>query len=382
MNKKNFYKNKYTNEQKELVKQNVKIVDIAEEFGLTIRNRDKRLAKVVEHDSVVIWTHSNSFNRYSTSVGGDVIKFMEEMPEINMKYSEAMAYLLEKVDPNAKVIQKKETKKAKAEDRDSITFKKNRSKQIMNQLSFDNNVRNAMAYLIQERKIDPDIVKEFVNKGLCKQETNEQGYKSVVFIAYDDLGMVACACKRACSAKSSFKQELTGNDYRYGWLYDPDIDSRLLAYGKDHYDNKKPLVCFESEIEKMSFLTYMKMRGKNINQFAYLSTGSAAKYTTIIDVVKRIGYKQVYIAYNNDLEKFGHKENVGQMYTKKAIDELEKIGVVGKSMCPKYDNDWNDLIRRKKGITDISAIQREVLKQTKARPTINKSKKKEMIVSL
>ncbi len=163
--------------------------------------------------------------------------------------------------------------------------------------------------------------------------------------------MVANICKRACSSYNKFKQECSGNDYTYGWLYDPDVDARQLPYENVSYNSKKSLICFESEIEKMSFLSLLKMEGKDIREYAYLSTGSATKYQTIIDVATRIGYQKVIIGYNNDIRteeeiKQG-KINTGKFFSEKASEKLQQLGIESKSIYPENANDWNDLLKSK-----------------------------------
>lgn len=349
-------------ELREKIKQQIQIVDIADEFGLTVTNRNRKIASLREHDSVNIYQETNSFYRNATGVGGDVLKFMEEMPEINMNYMEAFKLLAPRIDPTLEIKPIPRIKKEKVL-RDAKERSRNLQKQIC---SLDDNTKNVMAYLIKVRKIAPKIVYDFIEKGMLMQETNKDGYKSALFVGYDEQGMVAAICKRACSPQSKFKQEAAGCDYSYGWLYDPEVDSRMLAYGKEHYNPNKTLICFESEIEKMSYLSLMRLEGKDINQYAYLSTGSANKYKTIIDVVKRNGYKEVLVGYNNDGIRIDTKIDTGKKFADKAIAELREIGVKAERIYPKEDNDWNDMLVRisneiKIPTKSISSYKKEAL---------------------
>lgn len=328
-------------EIREKIKQQIKIVDIAEEFGLTVTKRNRKISSLVEHDSVNIYQETNSFYRNATGVGGDVIKFMEEMPEISMSYKEAFKFLAPRIDPNLEVKPMVQVKKE-----ENMKDAKIRARDLLSQINRDDNNKNVMAYLIKIRKINPKIVYDFIEKGMLCQETNKYGYKSAVFIGYDAQGLPATVCKRACTSQSKFKQEAEGCDYTFGWLYDPEVNSRMLAYGKERFNPDKPLICFESEIEKMSYLSLMIQDGKDINQYAYLSTGSANKYKTIIDVVKRIGYKEVFVGYNNDAIREDSKIDTGKEFADKTIGELKELGVEAKRIYPKQDNDWNDMLVR------------------------------------
>lgn len=330
MNTKNPYQLK-----KQQIKEQIKIVDIAEEFGLTVIKRNSPLSSLKEHDSVIIYNSTNSFFRHASGVGGDVLKFMEHMPEINMSYKEAYKYCLSKIDtkvmPSMQNSSQRKTEKIPSPE-DVIE----REKQLLSQCNFEGKSNNVMAYLIQARKIDPDIVFLHLKKKLLAQEINDKGYRMAVFIGRDENNHAVAVCKRTCSSYSKFKQECSGNDYTYGWLFDPE----------GNYNTNKPLICFESEIEKMSFMTLLKMHGKNINQYAYLSTGSASKYMTIVNTVERKGYKNVIIAYNND---FANKINAGKMYSERTKDILRvEHGIEAKIITPEANvNDWNDLLRKK-----------------------------------
>lgn len=368
-------------ELREKIKQQIKIVDIAEEFGLTVTNKNRKISSLMQHDSVNIYQETNSFYRNATGVGGDVIKFMEEMPEINMKYKEAFDFLKKRVDPTLEIETNRQPKKEKVE-----VDAKVRARMLLDQINRDDNNKNVMAYLIQVRKINPKVVFDFIEKGMLCQETNGHGYKSAVFIGYDEQGFPATVCKRACSSQSKFKQEAEGCEYSYGWLYDPEVNARQLAYGKERYNPNKPLLCFESEIEKMSYITLLKLEGKDINQYAYLSTGSANKYKTIIDVAKRVGYKEVLVGYNNDAIREEAKFDTGKKFADKTVFELQELGIKAERFYPQQDNDWNDMIVRitqerteKKSIDANKQIATNQLQQKKAISKTIANEKKEII---
>ncbi len=320
--------------KKQQIKEQIKIVDIAEEFGLTVTKRNSPLSSLKEHDSVIIYNNTNSFFRHASGVGGDVLKFMEHMPEINMPYKEAFKYCLSKIDTKTMPAIQPPTQKRN----EKVSYPENvieREKLLLSQCNFEGKSNNVMAYLIQARKIDPDIVFLHLKKKLLAQERNDKGYRMAVFIGRDENNHAVAVCKRACSSYTKFKQECRGNDYTYGWLFDPE----------GNYNTNKPLICFESEIEKMSFMTLLKMHGKDINQYAYLSTGSASKYMTIVNTVERMGYKNVIIAYNDD---FASKINAGKMYSERTKDILRvEHGIEAKIITPEANvNDWNDLLRK------------------------------------
>lgn len=322
------------------IKEQVKIVDIALEFGLNVTRSKSSLASLKEHDSVIIYTETNSFFRFSTGVGGDVLAFMQHIPEIDMDFKEAYSYCLNKIDFHKAPTKPNEYKQPqiKTVPRSATEIESD----ILAQCQFEPKVSNVIAYLIKERKIDAEIIYDHLNKRLLKQEKNDKGYRSCIFLGRDEAGHVVSGCKRACSPQSKFKQECVGNNYDYGWFYDPEVDT---FKGKGAYNPNKPLICFESEIEKMSFMTLLKMNGKDLNKYCYLSTGSATKYMTIIKTVERLGFKNVIIAYNDDFEKI---LNTGQLHAKCAQDMLKsKFDIDAKILTPqKGINDWNDELKK------------------------------------
>lgn len=359
------------------IKEEVKIVDIAEEFGYTVINRDRKYASLKEHDSCIIDTVKNTYTRYSSNDNGDVFSFMMNMPEINYSFKNAKIYLSKKVQYKDDYKIKPVAKKTKKEI--TINDKKLRAMLLMNQIKKDDNNRRVLAYLIQTRKILPEVVNSMIDNGNLVQETNEHGYTSAVFIGRDDIGLPACVCKRATSSTSSFKQETSGNDYTFGWLFDPQVDAQAVGYRKDmFYDKTKPLLCFESEIEKMSYMSILKLNGEDINQYAYLSTGSISKYHTILDVAKRIGYSDVRIGYNNDWQK---KNNPGQTIAIKTKKLLEENNIKASIFIPENkDNDWNDMLKRIVSERNInpSNVRNEPIKPSSVKDRTVQAKKQVM----
>ena len=375
------------------IKQQIAIGDIADEFGLTVVPKSRGTFSLSEHDSVLIYPKTNSFYRYATNVGGDVLKFMEEMPEINLSFQEAYDLLANRIDGSKKVeINVASEKKNKyGTFKGTLAEKQRRAKGLVEQFSFDDNCKNAMAYLIQTRKIDPDIVKKLIHENCIKQETqvlykhkstgeilkekphenalhlyNNIETKSVVFIGHDEIGMVATACKRVCNSNSTFKGEYSGSDYSYGWLHDPNVISCNAYLETQNYDSSKKLVCFESYIDMLSFMTILKQQGSDYTKYAYLSCGSATKYLTVMAVQERIGYKNVTICFDND--------EAGKLFANKLKNELENKGVKTNIYLSK-NKDWNsELVQRTLSKQQGIKKQMGVAKKQFATTEKNKSK--------
>ncbi|OCN04293.1 hypothetical protein A4S06_11615 [Erysipelotrichaceae bacterium MTC7] len=356
---------KIDRELKNKIKDQIQIVDIAEEFGLRVVHKSKRLAKLEEHDSVTIYKDTNSFVRWATHKGGDVLKFMEEIPEIDMNFKEAYEYCLPRINVDVDVIEKKPRKTL--EDTNSLAYKKKRTQTLLGNVTFDESSKNVMAYLIQKRKIDPTIVITLVKQDFIKQAQDRFGRKSVAFVGRDELGLVACVNIRSCTDANNFKLEIQGSDYNYGWLVDMSVDPRQNAYNEKPYSSKKELLCFEGAVDMLSYMTLQKEKGIDLNDYAYLATGSCTRYETILKVQERIGYESITVCYDND---WGNKINAGKKFAGIAIEILSSKGVNAKELYPlDGSKDWNEFLVKKTESSSIDSIRNTI---DKAKVTQNK----------
>lgn len=355
------------------IKEQISIVDIAGEFGFTVIPKSRGTFSLREHDSVLIYPKTNSFYRYSNGIGGDVLKFMEAFPDepafAEFTFMKAYALLSKRVNKDVAAAPLKKNK-IKIQDKyktfqNDLATKQIRAKNLNKQFHFDSNCKNAMAYLIQTRKIDSDIVKKLIHENCIKQDTSvifknretgefskkitdDSAYdrietKCVVFIGHDEFGMTASACSRACNASSDFKMEYEGTDYSYGWLHDPEVISCNAYLQDQNYDPDKQLLCFESYIDMMSFMTLLKMQGSDYTKYAYLSCGSATKYHTVSAAQERLGYNDITICFDND--------TAGQQFTESLKKELEEKGV-HVNVCVSKEKDWNAELLRKVTMKD------------------------------
>ena len=193
--------------------------------------------------------------------------------------------------------------------------------------------------------------------------------KSVCFLGYDENGMVANACKRACSSQSTFKGDFEGCDYSYGWLYDPAVDVKLVYLNDKAYNPNKKLYCFESYIDMLSFISMQKQQGIDYSQNTYLSCASATKYPTVLATVDRLGYHDVVICFDNDMA--GHE--LGE----KLKNNLLEKGVKVEFQFSK-EKDWNEELKgmyEKGGIKDR---KEEAAAKLKKQPVQKNVQKKEI----
>lgn len=301
------------------IKDQVNIMDLAQEMGFNIV-RHGSLFRMVEHDSCVFYLDKNAYRRFSTeytlrehqSVYKDVFSFLMEFCQMN--FNQAYDYLIKKIDP-----EKTYVPKAMQEQKKQKLTAQQRTRSLQDQLksSLDPHCKNVIAYLIQVRKIDPAIVYEFLNKHMIVQQTNQYGRKNVVFLGYDENGMLASCEYRACSASGKAKGSFENCDYDYGWMYEPDIDGSSFC---PEHNWEKPCIVTESAIDRMALMSLMKNNqlnpkeygfsreateqfekaGYDYTKFNWLSLGSVQHFNTVIKTAQRYGIKDWIIAPDND----------------------------------------------------------------------------------
>lgn len=119
---------------------------------------------------------------------------------------------------------------------------------------YNNNL--ALSYLINERRIDKEVVDYFVES---KQIYQDKKFKNVVFVGLDN-GIPKYAFKR--SIRQSFKADAYGSDKSYSFSF---INN-----------NSSSLRVFEAAIDMLSFMTMKKLSGHDFKDENYLSLAGAS----------------------------------------------------------------------------------------------------------
>lgn len=335
------------------IKDQINIMDLAQEMGFHIVRHGSLLFRMTEHDSCVFYPDKNAYRRFSSeytlkeedqSVYKDVFSFLMEFCDMN--FNQAYNYLITKIDPEKAFVPKAEV----AQKKQRLTAQQ-RTMSLQEQLKkgLDPHCKNAIAYLIQVRKIDPSIVFEFVNKRMIMQQTNAYGKKNVLFLGYDENGMLACCEYRACSPNNTTKGSFKDCDYEYGWMYEPDIDGSSFC---PPHDWSKPCIVTEAAIDRMALMSLMKNKqldpkeygfskdvialfeksGYDYKKFNWLSIGSVQHFNTVLKSIQRYGIKEWIIAPDND--------EAGKGLITALKNRMEGKGVVMHSILPK-SKDWD-----------------------------------------
>lgn len=261
-----YEKRRFTDEQIDQAN-NVNLIAYAESMGLPLK-KTGRAYKVKGHGGLYIDAYGHRWNWFSQNKGGGPIQFVMEME--GKSWVEAINTLLGidpselKVIPPPAIEEKEEFKLPEKND----TFK------------------HIIAYLIQTRGIDRDVVYDFINQG----KLYENKYKSCVFVGRDEQGEAKYASVRSTNtAGDSFRADVKGSDKRYPFCYE---------------GTSKTVCIFESPIDLMSYLTLLKYH--EVNNFSHhmISLGGVADKALDYYLKQYKDIDRIMLCLDND--KAGH----------------------------------------------------------------------------
>ena len=182
-------------------------------------------------------------------------------------------------------------------------------------------------YLVEHRKLDKDIVSEFIKRGDIYQEIDNQ---RVVFVGRDSEGNPRYASWRNAGAEQ-LRGDVSGSQKEYGFksvaFWDEDKQRKRLA---------RKLYVFESPIDLLSFITlYPKYWHEN----HYLSLGGVSAKALKTFLSERSDVEQIIFCLDND--KAGHEACA------KLFDAIPSRYTVNQLVPSKKD--WNEVLVNRSG---------------------------------
>lgn len=246
----------------------------------------------MRYDSTVI--HENEWYRHSRQVGGGPIQFMQHF--YGMNFVDAVRYLLDGED-GAELVQAEHKEEPKPE------FK-------LPELS--KNMHRTFAYLIQTRKIDPEIVQFFVHE---KKILETAKYHNVAFCGYDENDVIKQMHLRSTRSNEKFFMDIDGSDKQYYFR---------------HIGSDNEVYVFEAPIDMLSFIT---MNKDNWQQHSYVCLGGVAidALRNVLDSIPKIS--MVHMCVDKDI--------AGDKTVKRIGAELDERGVTWDRILPEH-KDWNE----------------------------------------
>lgn len=202
-------------------------------------------------------------------------------------------------------------------------------------------IKQIYAYLCKTRKISPDIVKTFIDKGYLYAECLEKGY-NLLFPIYNDEDRI-----------SGFERTgiLSSNNHRFkGCIITEEYSGFTYLY-QYHQGTDEIIIVFESSIDIMSFLTLVN-DGKIKVNFGNNTIILVSLRGVQEKILNKYNKGKVCFAVDNDeagkeFYKRNHKSNDCNA---DPIYSLEKYG------C----KDWNELLQKKDIITETICIDNEL----------------------
>lgn len=293
----------------EKIKYGVSILTLATDMGFTPKLIGGYYT-LKEHDSVRIYLDTNSFNQFSSGVGGSTIDFAMHFGGYNKK--EAIQYLKERYAGNT--IEHPLTQPVKKIEKAPAKTEFKLPEKVNGKFS------HVFAYLTKIRCLDTEVVKQCFRDKLIYEDIKH----NAVFIGKDASGKPAYATRRSTLTQSHFKCDVAGGRQDLGFY----VNNRA----------EKLYVC-EAPIDALSIMSLMKEQGKPLNHANYLATcgtgKDAALYTRLRENPE---IREVVLA--NDHDTAGWKAN------KKELEKLSKDfpQIKVSRLTPKQGKDINEFL--------------------------------------
>lgn len=218
-------KNKLSiSERKKLIEdaKKVDILDFARSEGFEFQKDGRKTYRNTEHGSLLIDIEKNSFHWNAQSLHGDIIKFAQEVCGYE-KFDEALLAITNK------------------DLKDFVYVEKPKQDFVYNKSEESKDFSNARNYLVNERKINEQLVDELHRKGYIKQD--KRG--NVLFLWKDKNKIVGVSEQGTIHSdrfpRGSWKHIQEDSDCKHAFNF---------TIGKP-----QNLKFFESEIDALSYLT-------------------------------------------------------------------------------------------------------------------------------
>lgn len=294
----------------------IRIVDYATMLGFHLEKKG-RYFSLHEHDSVMIDADRNIFVRNSVfdrgrkGHAGSTIDFALEFS--GKSKAEVLRELSEMLDINRMEIEDYSS----STQGEKVKEKKNVQAGGIELPIRDNNIKNVYAYLVATRKINKEIVNEWIQKKWLYQDKR----KNCVFVSYDSNGKPIYGFLRGTNTRIPFKGDLKGCNYEQCFYVDNKANKTVVT---------------ESVIDGLSYMTILKDQNVDYHKYNFLMLGSANKYMSVFYHMEHDSAQSYILALDSDA--------TGNMFTDKIMEQGYKlrpdINLVRNQS--KFMHDWNE----------------------------------------
>lgn len=300
---------KYSEEQWKAIT-GTSCVDVAKALGMEFdeKRSDKSALRVANSGGLFIFRDGKGWYCHSTGEKGGCIDLV--MRERSCNYKDALDFVIDTVLQGRYV----------PPLREYTVIEKDTVKREFNLPERESSAKRVYGYLINARKIDYEIVKHVVTKGLVFQE---KAHGNCCFVGYDKDGKARyCSMRGTLSIDGAtpYKGEVSGSEKVFGWAMK---------------GGSRRLYVFEAAIDAMSHATLAKICGRDWKQDTRLSLGGcypAALVQHLNDFPNK--YDDIIVCTDND--------EAGNGMLKRIIDCIpadQHYNVTRKTPITK---DWNE----------------------------------------
>lgn len=291
------------------IKSSIPIQDYAQAIGFTVK-RAGSYYTLKEHDSVRIDPRKNAFwrNSQGSKAQGSIIDFVMHFEGLDQ--ATAINKLASYIGANGQTTQHNLPKAP------PIPSQEKKSTEFVLPQKGDKTMRNVYAYLIHTRKIDSEIVKQWVRNGNLYQDVN----KNCVFVTYDKSGKPNFASQKGTNTSKPFQADVENSDYNCCHFIN---------------NNAKTLIVCEAVIDLMSVQTILKANGRDLNNYNYLSLNGAGKTHAILNALQNCKTDTVVLATDNDTAGAQARAELREL-SGNFDKDIKFVDFI-----PKSKNDWN-----------------------------------------
>ncbi|MGV2929293.1 DUF3991 and toprim domain-containing protein [Macrococcus capreoli] len=302
----------------------VPIVEFLESQGYQLEKQGKGYYRMVEHDSFVINANKNAYVWNSRGrKGRGAVSILTDPELFNYNYRNAIIELNK--PENERLLHEGNVFKEKPKEPyvyPEHTITKDEPTKVIN-------------YLVNERKINKDLVEQFVNKGMIKQDKRNNAF----YPWYVDGHVVGHNVEGTYVKEGGhrFKQINENGDQSRGFKFQT---------GKSKVEN---YFFFESEVDAMSYVSlngltpnskYMAMRGVNNEA---LVARELHEYKDNHDK-----FPNIILGADNDKAGLEFNERIINIFNQAEISEELSPNIFVAQPPGKY-KDWNDCLKDRDG---------------------------------
>lgn len=284
---------------------NIDIADFLRKQGEQLE-KSGREYRWLRNSSVTI--RGNRWFQHKYQEGGYPIQFLRKF--FHYSFPEAVEVLLD--DNGTKYSQ---YDKGNVQRKEFIIPKKNIT------------MKRVYAYLIKQRYIDANVLKEFTQRELIYES---EKYHNIVFAGYDEDGVMKHAHKKSTFTKGKgYRGNETGSDPKYSFHW-KGTSNRIYV--------------FEAPIDMLS---YISLHLENWQQHSYVALNGVSIQPLLHQLETNEILNEIYLCLDHDI--------AGSEATSRIIDELNKKYYENIKVEVSTYKDWNEDLKQKHGEIPIPA---------------------------